>query len=172
MGVINRKQLIIKTYLKMKVFTTILFFAITLLSTSCSDDEDNNSNQNGNGSFTAQINGTDYNAEFVNGFIVGLGTNIAISGSEANGNNIVVNFPIGAAVGDTFTVEGLEFVGSYDASDGSGALSSEGTITITAHDPNARTVSGTFSFIAEPLASSGTTYNITEGSFSSSYTDL
>ena len=156
----------------MKVITTILFMSLVLLSTSCSDDDDNNSNQNANESFTANINGTEYNAEFVNGFIVGLGTNISISGSRANGDNVVVNFPIGAEAGDTFTVDGLEFVGSYDSSDGDATLATEGTITITAHNTEERTVSGTFSFVSDPIAGGGTSYNITQGSFSSSYTEL
>lgn len=150
----------------------ILTFSLAIIFTSCSGDDDNNSNQNANGSFTAEINGVDYEAEFVNGFIVGLGTNISISGSQANGNNVVVNFPIDAEAGDTFTVSGLEFVGSYDANNGDATLSSQGSITITAHNPDVRTVSGTFSFVSEPIAGTGTTYDITNGSFSSSYNEL
>ncbi|MBC2844164.1 DUF6252 family protein [Winogradskyella flava] len=155
----------------MKVLTTVLFMSFAILSTSCGND-DGNSNESTNGSFTAKINGTNYDAEFVNGFIVVLGTNISISGSEANGNNVVINFPTDAEAGDTFTVGGLQFIGSYDSNNGDGAVASEGTLTISAHDPEAKTVSGTFNFIAEPLASGGTSYNITEGRFSSSYDEL
>ncbi len=155
----------------MKVLVTILFISLTVLTTSCKKDDDNNSRQNGNASFTAEINGVDYEAEFVDGFIVALGTNISISGSEANGNNVVVNFPIDASPGDTFTVDGLEFVGSYDSSNGDATVSSQGSITITEHNPEERTVSGTFSFVSEPFGN-GTSYNITNGSFNSSYDEL
>ena len=156
-----------------KNLTVIVLFSFVLLVSACSKDDDSNTKDNGtSGTFTAKINGTDYNPEFVNGYIIAFNTSISISGSESSGNNVVVSFPIDAGAGDTFTVDGLEFIASYDSSNGDAVIASEGSITITAHDTVAQTVSGTFSFVGKPLVNGGTTYTVTAGSFSSSYVSL
>ncbi len=145
---------------------------LAIVIASCGDNDNSSPNSVNDNSFYSKINGSDYNPEFVNGFITVQGSTISISGSEANGNNVVINFPISANAGDSYTVEGLQLVASYDDSNGDGFISSEGSLTITAHNVEARKVSGTFNFVGEALLAGGTTYTFTEGSFDVTYTSL
>ncbi|WP_344930993.1 DUF6252 family protein [Aquimarina addita] len=155
----------------MKVLIKVVCVAFVFMTMSCGSDDDSSSDS-GSDSFFTKIDGVAYNPEFVNGFITTFGTNIFISGSQANGDNVVINFPISAVAGETFTVEDLQFVASFDTSDGRAFLSSEGSVTITTHNTESQRISGTFSFIANPLESNGATFTFTEGTFDVSYTDL
>lgn len=148
----------------MRLITTILFLALTLAHVSCSSDDKPSGDNN---SFVVNIDGVEFKAGFVNGLIV-LQNNLTISGSDAIGNNVVLNFPLSAATGDTYS-SGNGFIASFDHANGDAALSSQGRVTITAHNTEKRTISGTFNFVGSPLETGGTTYVFTNGTFETSY---
>jgi hypothetical protein len=155
----------------MKILTTVLFMAFSVFTTSCDEDDRPSTNPSIDNSFYTKIDGEDYNPEFVNGFVVVSG-NITISGSESNGKNVVLNFPISAKSSDTFS--GLEFIASYDINDEQvGGVSSEGSITITSHNADEKRVSGVFNFIVTPLDTGNTNaYVFTEGAFDVTYSKI
>lgn len=155
----------------MKIVTSILFMLLTLLSTSCGGDDDSSNNNGSSNAFSVKMNGVDYNPAFIDGFIIGGNNTITISGSESNGNNVVLNFPISVEAGDTFPA-GVEFIASFDSSDGGGCVSQEGTLNITSHDVSAKRVAGSFNFSGQSLNQNGPDCMFTEGSFEVTYSNL
>ena len=153
----------------MKVLTTILLMTLTVFS-SCSKDED--SKDSSNDSFFVKIDNIDYNPEFINGFIVGLGNNISISGSESNGNNVVIIVPVDAKLGDVYTVEGLDFVASFDNANGDAIIAKEGSIIITSHDMDTKRISGTFNFVGKQIIDDGKSFSFTQGKFNVAYKEI
>lgn len=151
----------------MKVFTTILFMVLAVLNTSCGDD-DSSPNQKNKNSLSVKIDGSEYNSDTVIGMILGSSSNIFISGSKNDGQNVFISIPLSAKAGDTFD----EFVNAgYETGIGDeGVLASSGSITITAHNPDTKSVSGTFNFVGEPIEAVGTSNTFTEGKFDVTYT--
>ncbi|WP_179009180.1 DUF6252 family protein [Winogradskyella forsetii] len=150
----------------MKLLTTILFLTLSLVQTSCGND-DTSSNNNSDNFLIVKIEGDEFKASFVNGLIV-VRNNITISGSDVSGNNVVLNFPLNSATGDTFTIDN-GFMASFDHSNGDAAVSSQGSVTITSHNKDTKRISGTFSFVGSPLEADGLTYNFTSGTFETAY---
>lgn len=151
----------------MKLVTTILFVVLTQVFSSCSRHNASSSSNN-NDIFTVNIDGVEFKPSSVTGLVV-VQDNITISGSDNIGNNVVINFPISAKAGDTFTAENLQFVASFDQSNGDATLSNTGSVTITSHDTDAKKVSGTFNFVGKPLETGSTAYTFTEGVFEANY---
>lgn len=154
----------------MKLVASILFMVFSLFSTSCGNDDSGKTTEKNN-SFSVKMNGVDYNPDFINGFIVGANNTITISGSESNGNNVVLNFPISVEDGDTFSA-GADFIASFDSSDDGGCLSQSGTLNITSHNVSAKRVAGNFNFSGSPLNQVGPDCLFTEGSFDVIYSNL
>lgn len=158
----------------MKMFKTILLLLCISIMPSCSSDDSNNNNQGGNNSFFTKIDGEDFDADFASGFVTTFNTTITISGSDGNGKEVTLIFPITATAGSTYTIQSLDFVASYNADENDVSMAnSEGSITITSHDTDDKRVSGTFNFVTEPvMVGSSNGYTFTEGSFNVNYTEL
>ncbi|TXE12756.1 hypothetical protein FUA26_02865 [Seonamhaeicola algicola] len=156
----------------MKMFKVILILSCFMIIPSCSGDDSNKPSSND--TFFAKINGEEFNAEFATGFVTTFNTTLTISGSDGKGKEVTLNFPLTATAGSTYTVENLEFIAGYDASENDVSMAkSGGLVTITSHDADAKRVSGIFSFTTEPVAQgSGNSYVFTEGAFNVSYTEL
>lgn len=153
----------------MKVLTTILFMTMAILSTSCKGDDDSPTISGNNESFSVEIDGKDYNPEFVEAYPLALNSVIVIDANQMDNTNVSLTFPFDAKAGDTFTADGLQlFFAAYTIGDGDGVDASEGSVTITAHDTNARKISGTFSFITMPN-DAGKSVTFTNGTFDVSY---
>ncbi len=165
----------------MKTVTTILFMVLAVLSTSCGDDDASPSRSGGDNSFFAKIDGTDYNPPFVTGFRSESLNNIILTGATGSNEELIQIFvPADITVGtytEFYEPLGAVFIQAYyqpmgaqDASDAGNA--DAGSLVITAHNVDSKTIEGTFNFNTDPAVSSGTTWNITEGSFKITYSDL
>lgn len=153
-------------------YTLVLCFVFT--TASCSSDDNNDLDNSDDGSFFVKINGIDYIPDDVTAFTP-LGANVTIDASMLDNTQVFVIFPISnlltgeiTQVGDTFTVANAEFFADYTIGNADGVDATQGSVTITAHNPNEKTISGTFSFTTE-TDSTGTSYAFTEGTFNLSY---
>ncbi len=123
----------------------------------------------GSESFFAKVDGV----EFVESIIseIEAGGLLSISAVTTSGSAIAIAFPNDITSG-TYDVDLVSYVGQYiNASVDPPIVTAadSGSIEITAHDTTARTISGTFTFIATPIGDTTPEYNITEGSFNVSY---
>lgn len=128
----------------------------------------------GGGTLEAEIDGADFSAN--SSFILAFGSeefnNINITGTSDDSRQISLNFPLDAMAGSSyqFTETGATQANYItNADDGDFFGSDSGTIEVTAHDPDANTVTGTFSFTSnngvEPL-------EVTNGFFDVTYVDI
>ncbi len=130
----------------------------------------------GNSTLSADVDGAAMNPDAVTAIQVSLGGNTSIGISATNSTtlqNIGISLPADIEVG-TYDFDSLplpgSIIGQYSPELGSGStqfVSIDGTITISAYDPVAGTMEGTFEFTAgDFLGQDPTTYQITNGSFS------
>jgi hypothetical protein len=113
-------------------------------------------------SFRATIDGGSLNPTFIDG--VATSSILLLTGSNGNGS-IIISMP-DAVVPGTYTLSGTG--ATYSASyivGSNNAQAVSGTLTVTAADAVANTVTGTFSFMTGPPNN----FNITDGAFSVSY---
>ena len=93
-----------------------------------------------------------------------------VRGTDAETNKLTIGLPVDVAVG-TFEIDPTNYTGVF--SDNVApiflAKANTGTITITTHDTTARTISGSFNFIATPSGTTTPQYDITVGEFNVSY---
>lgn len=111
--------------------------------------------------FVATVDGTVFNPTTIS--VNNTGGIISISALNGPTNFVSLIFPDTITPG-AYTFDNLTYSASYAAS-GIPALSVSGNLVITAIDPVARTVEGTFDFTTGPPSS----FNITTGAFSVSY---
>ena len=79
--------------------------------------------------------------------------------------------PTDVAVG-TYSIDSVTYRGEYvDSSNGTPQIfiGDSGSITINSHDTVAKTISGTFNFLATPIGDTTPQYNVSEGTFDTSY---
>jgi len=161
--------------MKLKFSLFVAFFAI-LTFTSCEDepltgtfvDETGvgatSQNQN---LFSAKVDNANFSEDAITVTSLSLGgiDYLNIVGAKTSGEQIVVNIPLALNTGDYTFVDPLTATnvsGVYIANGVSNNATS-GALTITAKTANS--ISGTFNF----TAGTGTTYQVTEGSFSVNY---
>ncbi len=150
-----------------KTLVAFLFLAVSI--TSCSTDDDNSSPSGDNATFSAKVNGVDYNPPFKTAFLTTSINNILVSGETGNGEAIQLFIPGSITPGTyPFAQEGNTFVQAFyqetdsDALDG--AFATSGSLTITAINTEAKEISGTFSF-SGTVVNSGQEITVTEGQF-------
>lgn len=153
-----------------KQFFLMLLTAAVLIS--CGKDDDQEDQNTSNATFFAKIEGTDYRPEFINGFLIDSAQTILVSGETGTGQAMQLFIPA-ATVAGTYDFDN-GFIGNYQRTDEDGdfGFAVSGSITITAHDTAAKTISGTFSFNTSEFLSDGSVFTITAGSFSTGYVPL
>ncbi|MGC1472052.1 MAG: DUF6252 family protein [Psychroserpens sp.] len=154
---------------------------ISVLLASCGGDDDSPSSQGGTDSFFAKIDGADYNPPSISGFRFESTNSIILTGATGTTEEQIQIFvPDDIAVGtytsyydplnSPFIQAYYQPAGAQDADDT--GIADTGSLVITQHDIDAKTIKGTFNFNTEPALSSGTAWTITEGSFEITYSDL
>ena len=118
--------------------------------------------------FFAKVEGVEFSEPTIEAFI--LNDKLWVRGTDAETNKLTIGLPVDVAVG-TFEIDPTNYTGVF--SDNVApiflAKANTGSITITAHDTTARTISGSFNFIATPSGATTPQYDITEGEFNVSY---
>ncbi|MDP5228888.1 MAG: DUF6252 family protein [Cellulophaga sp.] len=163
----------------MKTTIKTLFFLVIFSTLSCSgNDEKQASSKN---TFFAKIDGVDYSPESVTGFDQSFTNSLLLTGATGtNAETIQMLIPNDIAVGsytDLYNPLADNFLQIYYSPPNSNeatddGIAASGNITITRHDIDTKTIEGTFSFVTEPAESSGISWNITDGSFKITYTEL
>ena len=160
--------------------TTMYFLKVLMIAlfVSCGSDDDGN-NSGSNDSFFAKVNGQDYNPTFVTAFNTSITSTVLITGSMGNGEELQLFVPVDITTGtynwsdinETFFVQGIYTPAGANNADDSG-FAKTGSLTITSVNQENKTMQGTFSFVSDPTVNGGIVYNVTEGSFSVTYSDL
>jgi hypothetical protein len=126
----------------------------------------------GEGTVTCDIDGT----AFVQESIIATGqsfTNlINISATNAADEIISINVPIDTEAGDTYDLSNIsqEYFANYTVNLNSFFSALSGNITVTSHDPDANTITGTFEFEAGVILQ-GVEHSITNGTFDVTYAE-
>lgn len=117
----------------------------------------------GDAQLSATIDGSAFTAILVNSYVLGGG--YTISGMNAANESITVNIPAGATTGDHDLTTSVGYSVGY--TEGASVYSgSEGNINITAINPAAGTITGTFSCTATLASNPNVSVSITNGAFS------
>lgn len=159
--------------------TFILLLIASLSLVSCddeplegtfTDESGTGSGSSGGGAFFAKVDG----AEFVENALstVEGGGSISITAAKTNGTILSIVVPNDVAIGSyNFNGAASLYVSQYIISGTPivSTISDSGSLEITAHDPDANTIAGTFNFVSSPVGAATPEYNITEGSFNVSY---
>jgi len=118
--------------------------------------------------FFAKVEGNEFSEELLEAFI--LNDKLWVRGTDAQTNKVTIGFPVDIAEG-TFEIDAATYTGVFadNVTPIFLARADSGLITIAAHDTTAKTISGSFSFIATPSGSTTPQYDITEGEFNVSY---
>ena len=157
-----------------KIFLS-LFVAFSLVFFSCENEPlegDFDTSGGSSDQFSAKVDGTNFNDDNINVAVVTSTVEyISIAASiSSDGRVILLSIPTAHPVGTYNFTEFLEATsvsGSYKPDDSTIYPALPGTLTITSKTNTS--ISGTFEFTAAPFTGTGTTYQITEGSFSVSY---
>lgn len=157
---------------------TVCFIACTLTSCSTDDDNADDSPNNSDGStFSAKINGTDYNPDFKTAFLSSTVSTILVTGSTGSGESLQLFIPPTLSEGTYdfgFDVTTSPIIAFYQEADGDaddGAFASSGTITISTLNTETRRISGTFSFTGM-VENTGETIAVTEGQFNLTWEEI
>ncbi len=145
-----------------KEFTNGVFTNVPYTGTLVSSDDNN--------TFFAKVDGEEFVEDAINGTYTDLAgmTTIAVVATKNNLETMSVTLP-GDVIPGTYDFASLSIpnaqynLGSTDINSGTG------TVTITTHDAVNKKLIGTFQFTAAPLGGTGTSYEITEGSFDVTY---
>lgn len=159
-----------------KIFLS-LFVVFSLAFLSCENEPlEGNFDTSGGASdqFSAKVDGADFNDDSINVSVVTSTVEYIsiVATVSSSGSSILLSIPTAHTTGTYNFTEFLEATsvsGSYKPDNTTINPAVPGTLTITAKTNN--TISGTFQFTAAPASgtSGGSTYQITEGSFSVSY---
>lgn len=117
--------------------------------------------------FFAKVDGAEFVEDVVNGVNVSAGgtSSIAISATKNNGQTIGLFFNTDVTPGD-YSFGGFGGIPLAQYNVGTTSLNiGSGTFTIITHDVANKHIVGTFEFTATPFGSTGSNYEITEGSF-------
>lgn len=163
----------------MKTTIKTVFFLVIFSTLSCSSGDKKESISDN--TFFAKIDGVDYKPEFVTGFLSTGLNNILLTGNVGtDAETIQISVPSDIAVGTYTDINNAlanTFIQMYYSPPNSNnadddGFADTGSITITAHNTDSKTIEGTFSFVTRPAISSGISWVITEGSFKISYTNI
>jgi len=118
--------------------------------------------------FFAKVEGTEFSETTLEAFI--LNNKLWVKGTDAETNKLTIGLPVDVVAG-TFDIDPTDYTGTFadNVAPIFLARADSGSITITAHDTTAKTISGSFNFIATPGGSTSPQYDITEGEFNVSY---
>tara|TARA_R110002050_G_scaffold233063_1_gene368725 strand:+ start:8019 stop:8942 length:924 start_codon:yes stop_codon:yes gene_type:complete len=126
---------------------------------------------NGN-TFFAKVDGVEFLEEGIGGALLSIpGTPSIITISATKTSLETISISVNADITDG-TYEFSSFdppLGQYNLSLTDGVVSDSGTLTITSHDTFNKRIIGTFSFKASSILGTGSSYEITEGSFDVTY---
>ena len=164
----------------MKILKSIFILSLIALTVSCSNNDDDGGEQNNNAAFQMDVDGetVSFDATFVVAQMTNEGAYIAITaGNPTTGVGGAV--AIGSVGGDPDPLaegtymeseeDNTSISYSFDGNSfGSFGEGGSGTVTITALDTSAKTISGTFSGVVTNLDGS-VTYTITNGVFNVTY---
>jgi hypothetical protein len=132
---------------------------------------------NNNNEFFAKVGSEEFVEDSVqaNKATVGGYTTISITATKNNLQTIGLTIPFDNSSPGTYNFSSMpsqgNFVGQYNLSMTEFYSSAVGNLTITAHDTTAKTMTGTFFFTAQPMTTTTPSFEITEGSFSVTYTE-
>lgn len=121
-------------------------------------------------SFTAKLDGSNFVPTNISG--LKMSGMISLIGRRGNVENIGVTVPDNITAGTTinFTAFSSNARGQYVLnSTPTGVFGGDGSVTVTFHDPTAKRIKGTFSFVAGSILPPIVSYNITEGTFDITY---
>lgn len=117
--------------------------------------------------FNVKIDGVNW----VPSFIIGAASNgdISIDAVNTTGDkSVTLVFPETITPG-SYTLDGTSYIGSYSPNLSTFTISTSGTLVISSHNTSTGNIVGTFNFVAQDLSSGGSSYNLTNGSFSVNY---
>lgn len=130
-----------------------------------------------NNEFFAKVDDEEFTEDSIQAIKVSLGgnTTVSITATKNSLQTIGLTIPfdnstLGTYNFSTLPVQGV-FIGQYNLSMTEMYSAASGSITITAHDTTAKTMEGTFFFTAQPITATTPSFEITEGSFSVTYTE-
>lgn len=122
----------------------------------------------GSNTFTIKIDGVTFTPAVVSGSVA-LG-NLTIVASDSQGSKSVgLTMPATVTPGTYSMTSFGTYYGQYNPNSSTYTMSNSGTLTITAHNTSAKTISGTCSFVSTPFGQSTPTFNLTNGAFSITY---
>lgn len=165
--------------MKFKSAHLIAFLALGMVVTSCKkevDDTDDDTPAAFTTSFSAKVDGVNFNETIYTAMESSGAQRITISASE-NGSFPALGFSFSNTITPgTYTFGAFSPLGQYNAGSSTSMMYSTqtgpgGTLTITSHDLSKNQIVGTFSFVAQPVPGSGGSgsHTITEGTFSAQY---
>lgn len=152
------------TFQETKGFTNGVFTKISYDTDVSTSDNDN--------AFFAKIDDVEFVEDGIGGALLSLpGTPsiITISATKTSLETISISVNADIAIG-TYDFSTLNTpMGQYNLSLTEGVVSDSGTLKITSHDTTNKRIIGTFSFSASSILGTGSSYEITEGSFDVTY---
>lgn len=158
-------------------FTFILILLSSICLVSCDNeplegtftDEIGTGDSNSNGSFSAKVNG----AEYVENSLITTesGGLLLISAVKSDGSVLQISLPSDTVPGDYVISAAGSYLGQYSIAGDPiiSTLANSGDLVILTHDTVAKTITGTFSFVATTPGTTTPEYSITEGTFDLSY---
>lgn len=157
------------------IVVVVLFIAFSFSLGSCKDDSDiviENDNSGFSQSFTAKVNGSLFEPEFVTGILSPQTSTIVITGSMVDGEQIQLFVPTNVVPGEySFSnpLSGTIVQAYYGETDEDYAFARpvEDKMQVTSHNTSTKQITGTFAFQAD-IQGKGV-FVISDGSFSVSY---
>lgn len=152
----------------MKQTIQLIVISILLLQlSSCGGDKQKKDSTQS--SLTALVDGKDYKARFVSGFVSPVTKTLLLTGAQGDGEDIQLFVPIDIGTG-TYSYE-QPVQGKYQKTDddGDGGFAISGSLIIASHDKENGHIVGSFNFDTKPIVTSGTSHTLRDGSFSIFY---
>lgn len=157
----------------LRLTSLLLLLALVFNLSSCDKKEDPPTSSN---KFFAKVNGIDYQPAFINGFHTTSLQTLLLSGSMGDGEEIQMQIPVSLTPGSYAWGDpnGPFLLAFYQRSDVDQdfAFANSGVLTIISHDKTQMKISGTFSFTTDSFLTDGSVFQITEGSFEITYTEI
>jgi hypothetical protein len=158
------------------LLTSVTFFSCENepLTGTFTDEIGDGNTSTENGSFYAEVDGVEFEEEFVSSAIETSTTpgTITILAVRNASEFININFPADIVPGDYDFNSFGDISAQYALNQTTTGYLGEGTLTITSHDSATGRIVGTFSYVAIqfiPVAGAPASFNITNGSFDVTY---